>query len=307
MSDSTRHALGYQDAVALREVSGSTGVAGLAVLAAGSGLLVLHGVNAAHATIGLDQFALSGNKRGTGRLGGTSQETAHHDGGGTECETLDDVANILNTTVGDTGYAESRSERADVVNGSGLGTANSHDLLCYTGRAATHTDTQAIDARSDQASSLLARHDVSANDVEVGEFLLDPLDHLDLVHAVALAAVEDDNVETCVDKLLQTDLVLGAGADGGSADELLRVRQLRGEREMQVLAEIGAGNHGDQMAVLVDDGQLALLGLGQNGVGLLEGDAVRGGHEIGHHDIGDGLLEVVLELEVTVGNDTQEL
>lgn len=307
VSNGTRHALSYQDAVTLGEVAGSTSVASLAVLATASGLLVLHGVDAAHTTVGLDQFALSGNKRGTRRLGGTGQETTHHDSGGTKGKTLDDVAHVLDTTISNARNTESRSERADVEDGGGLGSADGHDLLCNAGRAAAHTDTQTIDTGSNQAGGLLARHNVSANDVEAGELLLDPLDHLDLVHGVTLRAVENDNVKAGIDELLQADLVFGASADGSRADELLGVGELGGEGEVQVLAEIGARDHGHQVAVLVDNGQLALLGLGQNCVGLLEGDAVGGSDEVCHHDVGDRLFEIVLELEITVGNDTKEL
>lgn len=307
MSNSTRHALCYQDAVTLGKVPSSTGVALLAVLSTASGLLVLHGVDATHATVGLDQFALSGNKRGARRLGGTRQETTHHDGGGSEGQTLDDVAHILDTTVGNARNAKARSKRADVEDGSGLGTADGHDLLGDAGGTTAHTNTQAVYASGDQACRLLPRYDVSANDVEVRELFLDPFDHLDLVHAVTLGAVKNDNVQTGVHELLQTRLVLGPSADSGGADELLGVGQLGSEREVQVLAEIGAGDHGHQVAVLVDNGQLALLGLGEDGIGLFEGHTVGGSDEIRDHDVGDGLVEVVLELEITVGDNTQEL
>lgn len=307
MSHSTRDTLSNQDAVTLREVPSSAGIALLAVLTTASGLLVLHGVNATHTAVGLDEFALSGNKRGSWGLSSTSQKTTHHDGRSTKSKTLHDVAHILDTTIGNTGHAEPPGKGADVVDRSGLGTADGHYLLGDASRATAHTNTETIDTSSDQASGLLPGHDVSANDVQVRELLLDPLDHLNLIHAVALAAVEDNNIEASIDELLQANLILGTGSNGGGANQLLRVRQLGGEGEVEVLAEIRAGDHGYEVAVLVDDGQLALLGLGEDVVSLGKSDTVRGRDKVSDHDVGNGLFEVVLKLEVSVGDDTQEL
>jgi hypothetical protein len=74
-----------------------------------------------------------------------------------------------------------------------------------------------------------------------------------------------------------------------------------------VLGQIGSGDHGDDVEILVDDRELALLGLGENLVGFEEGDVLRSSDKVSNHDIGNGLVKVLLELEVSVGNDTQEL
>jgi hypothetical protein len=128
-----------------------------------------------------------------------------------------------------------------------------------------------------------------------------------LVHAVTLRAVQDNNIKTSINKLLETKLVLGTGANGSSAEELLAIRKLRGIGEVLVLGQIGSGDHGDDVEVLVDDRELALLGLGENLVGFEEGDVLRSSDKVSNHDIGNGLVEVLLKLEVSVGNDTQEL
>lgn len=307
VSDSTRDTLGNENAVTLGEVTSGTGVALLAVLATVASLLVLHGVDAAHATVCLDQLALSGNEGGTRRLGGTGEETTHHDSGGTKGKTLDNVANILNTTVGDAGNAEAGSESADGVDGGGLGAADSHDLLGDTGRTTAHTDAETVDTSRDESSRLLTGDNVAANDINLGELALDPLDHLNLVHGVTLRAVQDDNVETSVDELLEAELVLGTSANGSSAEELLAVGQLGSEGEVLVLGQVGTRDHRDQVVGLVNNRELALLGLGENLVGLDEGDAVGGGDKVGDHDVLNGGAVVVLELEVTVGDDTEKL
>lgn len=307
MSDGTRDTLGNEDAVTLGKVTSSAGVALLAVLATVAGLLVLHGVDAAHATVSLDQLALSGNEGGTRRLSGTGEETTHHDSGSAKGEALDNVADVLNTAIGNARNAEAGSESADTVNGSGLGATDSHDLLGDAGRTTAHTNSETVDTGRNEGGGLLAGDDVTTNDIKTRELGLAPLDHVNLVHAVALGAVKNDDIEAGVDKHLETDLVLGTSTDGSSAEELLAVGELGSQREVLVLGQVGAGDHGDQVLGRVDNGELALLGLGENLVGLLKGDAVGGSNEVGDHDAGNGGAVVILELEVAVGNDTEKL
>jgi hypothetical protein len=307
VSDGTGHTLRNEDAVALGEVPRRSSVLTLAVVGPGAGLLVLHGVDAAHAPVRLDQLTLPRHKGSAGRLGRAGQQTAHHDGAGAKGDALDNVSDVLDATVGDARDAVLGGEGADGMDGGRLRTADGHDLLGNAGRAATHADPEAVNTSLDQAGGLLARHDVSADNVELGVRLLDPADHLDLVHAVALGAVEDDNVEAGIDKLGQPGLVLGTGTDGSGADELLAVGGLGREREVLVLAQVGARHNGNKVEVLVDDRKLALLGALQDLVSLGEGDASLGGDEVGDHDVLDGLVEVILKLHVTVGDDTKEL
>lgn len=150
MGNGTRDTLGNEDAVALGEVAGSTSVAGLAVLAATTSLLVLHGVDAAHATVGLNKLTLARDERSTGGLGGTGKKTTHHNGGGAKGEALDDVADVLDTTIGDAGDAEAGSEGADGVDSSSLGAADGHNLLGDAGRAGAHTNAETINAGGDE-------------------------------------------------------------------------------------------------------------------------------------------------------------
>lgn len=307
VGNGTRDTLSNKDRVALREVAGGTGVGLLGVLGTSAGLLVLHGVDGAHTTVSLDELALAGDEGGSWGFGGTGEETTHHDGGGTEGETLDDVANVLDTTVGHTWNAEAGSESGNLVDGSGLWATDSHNLLGDAGRAGAHTDTETVNAGGDEGGGLVTGNDVSADNLEIWEGGLDPLDHLDLVHGVTLGGVEDDDIKTGIDKLLQTDLVLWAGADSGGADELLGIWELGGVWEVEVLGQIGAGDHGDEVAGGIDDWELALLGLGEDSVGLGEGGALWCSDELSDHDGGDWLLEVLLELDVTVGDDTDEL
>lgn len=307
VSDGSRDTLGNQDAVALGKVTSGASVALLALLATIASLLVLHGVNAAHTTVRLDQLALSGNEGGTRRLGGTGQKTAHHNSGSTQGEALDDVANVLDTTIGDTRNAEASGKSTDGVDGGSLRTADSHDFLGNASRSAAHANTEAISTGSDETSSLLTGNDVATNNIELRELVLAPLDHVNLVHAVTLGAVEDNNVKASVNQALETDLVLGAGTNGSSAEKLLAVGQLGGQGEVLVFGQVGARDHGDEVEVLVNNRQLALLRLGKDLVRLGKSDTVGSGDQVGNHDAGYGHLGVVLELDVTVGDDTKQL
>lgn len=310
VKDGTGDTLGNEKSVTLGEVAGSTGIGSLGVVGVGganTGLLVLHSVDRAHTSVGLDELTLARDERLTRRLGGTGKKTSHHDSAGTKGKTLDNVANVLDTTIGDTGNTEAGGERGDAVDGGSLRTADGHDLLGDASRARAHTNSETVDTGSDQTSSLFAGDNVSTNDIKARVGLLDELDHLNLVHGVTLRRVENDDVKTGVNELLQAVLVLGTGTDGGGGDQLLGLGQLGSEGVVKVLHQVGARDKRDKVAVLVDDGELALLRLLKDGVGLGELDATLGSNEVGRHDLGDGVVLVVVELNVTRSDDTQEL
>lgn len=307
VEDGTGDALSNEDAVLLGEVAGGSSVARLAVLAVAASLLILHGGNTAHTTVGFDELAFVADKVLTGRLGGTGEETAHHDGSGAHSETLDNVTNILDTPVSDTWDAKASRKLGDAANGESLGTADSHDLLCNTSTAAAHTNSQAINTSSDQSRGLVPSHDISANDINFRVRLLNVFDHLDLIHTVALTAVEDDNIKTSFDEELQSVLVLLAGANSSSTDQLLRGGQLRSKRVVKVLHQITAREKRDKVAVLIDDGQLSFLGATKDLVSLGQGGASRCGDEVGGHDGSDRVVEVVVELDVSSADNTNKL
>lgn len=310
VEDGTRDTLGNKEVVALGEVAGGTGVGSLGVVGVGranTSLLVRHGIDGTHTSVGLDELTLARDVRLTRRLSGTGEETSHHDGAGTKGETLDNVTNVLDTTVSDAGNTEAGGERGDAVDGSSLRTADSHDLLSDAGGARAHTDSETVNTSGNETSGLLAGDDVATNDIEAGVSLLDVLDHLDLVHGVTLGRVEDDNVETSINELLETGLVVGAGTDGGSGDQLLGLGELGGKGVVQVLHQIGARDERDEVAAVVDDRELALLGLLQDGVGLGELNAALSGDELSGHDLADRVSQVVVELNVTGSDDTEEL
>ena len=81
--------------------------------------------------------------------------------------------------------------------------------------------------------------------------------------------------------------------------------QLRGERVVLVLEQVRAGQQAHKTALGVDDGQLALLGVAKDGVGLLERDTFGGGDQVGGHDIRQECGRRA-ELNIAVCDDTDE-
>lgn len=310
VQDGASDTLGDQDAGVLREVASSTSIAslvGLAVSAVTTGLLVLHGSDRAHTTVRLNELTLVANEVLAGGLGGTGKETTHHDGAGAKSKTLDDVTDVLDTTVGNARNAEASSESGNTADGSSLRTADGHDLLGNASTTGTHANSQAIGTGSDKQSSLLLGNNVTGNNIDLGELLLDVLEHVNLVHAAAVAGVQDDNVKTGIDEQLEAVLVLLTSTNSGSADKLLGVGELGGKGVVEVLHQIGAGEEGNEVAGGINDGQLALLGLAEDLVGLSKGGASRGSDQVSGHDGGDRLLKVLVELDVTGSNHANQL
>ena len=304
VQNGARNTLSDQDAIFLGEVPRGASVAGLA---AGAGLLVFHRCNAAHSSVRLDELALVADKVFTRRLGGAGEKTAHHNGGGAHCETLDDMSDVLDTAISDAGHAEASRECGDAPHRGRLGSADGHDFLRDTGAAAAHANSQAIGTGSDEGRRLLSRNDVTADDIDLGNRLLDVLDHLSLEDAVALAAVQDDDVKTSFHEQLQSGLVLFASANRGGADQLLGLGKLGCQRVVEVLHQIASRQQGHQVAVSIDNRKLALLRATENFIGFRQGGARGSGHQVSRHDGADRIIELVVELDVSRRDHSNEL
>lgn len=314
--DGTSDTLGDLDGVALGEVTLGGGVlvssdlVGLGGSFAGSTgnlvlLLVLHGFDGSHSTVALETLAVAVEVV-SGRLGGSGEQTTHHDGASAECHGLGDVTDVGDTTIGNNGDAKLGGELGNSVNSGSLGSANSHHLLGDADGAGTHTDTESVSTSSNEAGGLFTGNNITSDNIDVRESLLDPLDHLDLVNRVALRRVEDDNVETSLDEESKTLSVRGTGTDGSGTVELLALGALGSQGEVLVLEQVGTSEEGNKTALGVDNGELSLLAVTEDSVGLLEGDALLGGDNVGGHHLGKGDGGVT-ELDVTSSDDTEEL
>lgn len=243
----------------------------------------------------------------TGGFSGTSQKTAHHDCRGTESQCLDNVTDVTDTAIGNGRNAKLARKFGNLVDSSSLTATTGHDFLSDTDGAGAHTDTETVSASSDQVGSLLAGNDVSGNDIKLGEILLDPADHLQLIDGVALRRVQDNNVEASLNEQSQTILVIGAGANGSADQELLAVSRLGSQGVILVLEQVRAGQKRDEAAFLIDDGKLALLGGLEDFVGFSESDTLLGNDQIGGHDVLQLGGRVIVELNVTGSNNANKL
>ena len=165
----------------------------------------------------------------------TRKQAAHHDCASTKRQRLNDVANVPNTAISNHWHAELPRKLSNGIHSSSLRPADRHDLLCDTNGPRAHTDAEAVCTGSDEARCLLARDNVPGDDLELGERLLDPAEHLDLEDRVSLGRVDNDDVEAGLHEELQPLAVRRASADGSSSIELLSLRILRREGERLVL------------------------------------------------------------------------
>mmetsp|Transcript_8410 Transcript_8410/g.38241 ORF Transcript_8410/g.38241 Transcript_8410/m.38241 type:complete len:331 (+) Transcript_8410:1393-2385(+) len=242
------HALRHLEVAALAEVA-SVGA-------------LRHGVEGTHAAVLLHAHAVVVEVLTRG-LGGTREHGAAHRDGGSEGERLGDVARVLDAAVGDDGNAKLRREVGALVDGGRLAAAHRAHLLRGADGAGTHADAESVGASLEEPLRLELGHDVTADDVELGDVRLEPLDHLNLVHGVALGGVEDDHVHTLRGESLGALLVRRAGADRGAAEEaaLLVERGRAGGREELLRLDRRAGHQAHELALVVDHRELTLLGL----------------------------------------------
>lgn len=219
------------------------------------------------------------------------------------------MSSRLDAAIGHDGDAVLARELGHVVDGRGLCTTDGANLLGGADRPNAHTDTKAVGASLDKMEGLDGSNDVATDDINMRVGLLKVLDDLKLVRGISLGGVDDDNVDASLNEGLRTVAVLWPSSDGGADEELLGLFVLGGAGEVTVLLQIGPGDEGNELVVLVDDGELALLGFLEELVGLLEADTLLGNRELvaGGHELADLDRKVVDEGGVTVGDDTDEL
>ncbi|KAH3670176.1 hypothetical protein OGATHE_002989 [Ogataea polymorpha] len=169
-----------ENLVALTEVSRRGGV--------GVGSSLLHGVDRPHTSVRLESLSVSVEVL-TWRFRSSSKHASHHDTGCSQSKGLGDVADIGNTSVSNTWHAELVSKLGHLVDGSTLWSTTSHNLLGDTNRSRTHTYSETVCTSLYQLRSLFSGDNITGNDLQVWESLLDPLDHVQLENRITLRRV----------------------------------------------------------------------------------------------------------------------
>ena len=159
----------------------------------------------------------------------------------------------------------------------------------------------------DEVAGSLARSYIAHDDVHVGEMLLDSLQRADDTLAVAVGRVDDDGIYARVDQCLCTLQRVGGHAHAcGHAQAALGV--LASHRLVLGLGDILIGDEADEVVVLIDHRELLdLVLLEDGGSGLEVRLLMRGDEVLGRHDLRHLLVEVGLEAQVAVGDDTDEV
>lgn len=123
--------------------------------------------------------------------------------------------------VRDAGHAELARDAGDVVDRCGLCTPHRAHLLGGADGAAAHAHAQAVHACPDQVVRLAGGDDVAPDELDLRVVRLDVLDHVDLVHGVALGRVDDDYVHAGIHQGLAAYAVIRARTDSGGHQQLL--------------------------------------------------------------------------------------
>ena len=142
-----------------------------------------------------------------------------------------------------TGHAGLTRRERRLVDGGDLGHADAGDDARGADRARSDADLDGIHARIDERLGALARGDVAADDVDVGEARvgLDPADDVDDARGLAVRGVDDEHVDAGVAQRLGALPGVAEEADGG-ADAQATLLVLGGERILLALVEVLDGD-----------------------------------------------------------------
>lgn len=103
-----------------------------------------------------------------------------------DAESLHDMARRRNATIGNAWHAKLSGDARDIVNGGGLRAAHSTHFLSRADGSTAHTHAQTVHARLNEVVGLPGSDHVATDELNVRVGGLDVLDHVDLVHGVAL-------------------------------------------------------------------------------------------------------------------------
>lgn len=239
-------------------------------------------------------------------FGSSGQQSAHHHSSSTQRKCFNDMTDIANPTISNNRDTELAGELRNSIDCRSLRSTDSHDLLRNADRSGTHSDANSICTGEDEIGSLFAGDDVSGDDLEFGIGLFDPFDHVDLEDGVSLRGIDNDDIEACFDEQGESFSVGRTSADGSSCVELFGFGKFRCERVGLVLEEIAACEESDKTTCVVNDGELALLGVAEEAVSFGERDTSASGDYVGSHHFGkDGSSRS--ELDITGRDDAYEL
>ena len=265
-----------------------------------------HGVDGAHAAVGLIHAALI--QHGFARaFVGAGEHGTEHDGMGTGGESLDDVAGVLDAAVGDAAAVGFTGGAAAFHDGADLGHA-------HTGHHAGGADGAGADAHLhgvrtglDEGLGGFVGGDVASDELDAGEGGTEHLDSADDVGGMAVGGVEHEHVGTGGEQFGGAVFAVLADADGGAHAQAALV-VLAGVGVFLHLVDVLHGDEAAQLAVVIHDEELFDAVGVQMMLGFFERSTDGHSDEVvaGHHFADEGLLSFGDEAHVAVGKDTHE-
>ncbi|KAH3665718.1 hypothetical protein OGAPHI_003906 [Ogataea philodendri] len=220
---------------------------------------------------------------------------------------LGDVSNVGNTSIGNTWNTKLIGELSHFVNCSTLRSTTGHHFLGDTDRSRTHTDSQTINTSSNQLGGLFSGDNITTNDLQVWEGALDPFDQVDLENGVTLGGVQNNNVQTSCNQLGQSLFISVKSTNSSTTEQLLALERFGSVREVQVLLQVGSGDHGNQVSFTVNNWKFTLLGLSQDLVSFTKRDSRLGGDDVGCHHLRNGICIDLVELDISGGDNSNKL
>ncbi len=169
----------------------------------------------------------------------------------------------------------------------------------------TDPDLHGIDAGVDESLGPLYRRHIAGDDLHVREFFLRRAHGVDDAAVVAVRRVDDDDVDTGADESRGAFVPIRSWTDGGPDAEATLV-VLDGQGVLVRLKDVLDRDEPDEFAS-VDDEQLLDAVFVQELLRLVHVHAGGDGHELLRHERADGLVEVLLEPDVSGGENPDGL
>ena len=156
---------------------------------------LLHGTDAAHATVAFVTAALIKNDLAR-RFFGACKHAAHHHARCTRRNGFGNVAAVTNTTIGNQGNTTALQSHGHVINGSDLRNTHTGHNACGANRAWTDAHFHAIGTRLYQSQGGSTGGDIAAHHINVWVVLFHPTYTLNHTMAVTMRRVHHDGVHT---------------------------------------------------------------------------------------------------------------
>ena len=269
---------------------------------------VLHGLDGAHATVGLELTAAQddGLARGLLRPG---EERASHDGAGTGGQRLGNVARIPDAAIGDDRHTAALEGFRRHHDGRQLRHAHAGDDTGGADGAGADADLDGVNARIREGLRTFGRGYVTGNDLDIflSESLASLGDDIQDTGGMAVGRIDDHCVGT--GRLQHFDPLDGIGFHTDRrCDEQPAAGVLAGNRVVLDLHQVLVGDQTDQAVVFIHDRKFLDLAAHQDVGGLRQADTLAGGDQVvGRHHIGNRTAVVDMEPQVAVGHDADQV